>query len=193
MKPGILEKSVGDVKICISCFVAKHNPTHRVATDKTQQDPCEVEAKAQSFSSIFTHYLIMKLIILTTSWSTMPWTVAGLLIALACALSTYTRLRMITSASLLLPSSLPQVGRSSQWWRLMVGQLLTRQQYNMLLMLLFICLLIIYYTGNRNRTITKCKLCTLTNNLHYACQTKAWFDKSIMLFRVQYILKPLIS
>jgi hypothetical protein len=46
---GILEKSLGAAKICISCFLAKNKLTHHVAMHKAQCNPHEVEAKAKEF------------------------------------------------------------------------------------------------------------------------------------------------
>ena len=49
LRPEILNKTEGAAKICLSCFLAKNNLTHRVATHMAQQDPREVEAEALEF------------------------------------------------------------------------------------------------------------------------------------------------
>jgi hypothetical protein len=59
LRPAILEneKSLGAAKICISCYYAKNNLTHRIAMHKAQHNSCEVEAKTKEFLEYFLHRL----------------------------------------------------------------------------------------------------------------------------------------
>ena len=49
LKPEILNKTDGAVKIYLSWFLAKNKLTHRVATHMAQRDPREVVAEAVEF------------------------------------------------------------------------------------------------------------------------------------------------
>ena len=49
LKPDVLERSEGAAKICLSCFLAKNQLMHCVATHKAQRDPREVEVEALDF------------------------------------------------------------------------------------------------------------------------------------------------
>jgi hypothetical protein len=50
-----------------------------------------------------------------------------------------------------------------------------------------------YLAGTCRGHIAKRKLAALPQELHYACQPKAWFDEDIMLKWVQTILAPYIG
>ncbi len=50
-----------------------------------------------------------------------------------------------------------------------------------------------YLVGTHRRHIAKRELATLPQELHYACQPKAWFDEDIMLKGVQTILAPYVA